>query len=147
MRTEITADTILGPGDQVEIVFNMFMPDWLWLRSTLVAIFETQVSQNDNFDVTGYTIDETTDKVIFYAKVKEVDQSQVSTEVYQASFVSTAIVISACTALVGGIGWLLLDKVYQIQDSPAGQIATAGIGAAGFAVLLFVILKITKVIT
>jgi len=70
-------------------------------------------------------------------KIKE--PREPTPQVQQAG-IGTAAVIAVIVIGGGLFAWLSLDKIYKISSTPAGQVALAGTGMFGIAVVVIVIM-------
>ena len=139
-RVEIEKNKVLVPGDRIEMHFRT--TGMLWLQSTQIAMIEWRMSKRKDFRIISNSLP-ANNRVIFTIDITEPPKEE--PQLQRAGIALTAAVIAASIVAVGIIAWLTLDKVYQIQESPAGKIAVAGTGigiaAAGIAALLFLILS------
>ena len=137
-KIEITKDTPLNPGDKIEMKFNLYgAGDWYYFRAVQVAAIENRLKKKyKNLDFTGWTDADDALYMRFTVKQPSTDPME---NVQEAGIVTGAII--ALTVIGGGIlTWMVFDKIYKIVDSPAGQIALAGTGAAGIGLLIVVVL-------
>lgn len=143
-RIEIDSTKSLKPGDRIELHYTLSGPDWAWYKATLIAMIESRAMGHENFVIKSSRFDG--DKFILTIDI--IQPPQKVAEVQEAGIVTTASIIAAAAVVIGGISWLLLDKVYQLTDSPGGQVAVAGVGlgvgAIGIAALAFVLIMLFR---
>jgi hypothetical protein len=133
---EIDKNKELYPGDVVELHFKALGPNWLYLRASEMAVLQWRLAKkHPNYKLISWSAPG--DKLILRFRVQE----PVGPVIQQAG-VGTAAVIAAAVIAAGVFTWLSLDKVYQITDSPAGQVALAGAGSAGIGLLLVAIVGV-----
>lgn len=138
LRTEISKDEPLFPGDRIELQFKFIGPNWLYVRATEMALLEYKLKQkNPLWEMTGWDAVSVPDKLILKYKIKEPDP-ETTPQIQQAGIVTGSII--ALTVIGGGVFmWLSLEAIYKITSSPEGKIALAGSGAVGFAVLIIAV--------
>lgn len=142
-RIEIDKNKPLNPGDVIELEYRC--TGMVWITSAQVAMIEWKLARRSDWEIISNSLPENnriTFKILIKSKIPQDPKLQT------ASIGVTALMISAAIVAVGVIGWLTLDKVYQIFEkvieSPAGQVAVAGMGAAGIAVLIIALLMLSK---
>ncbi len=137
-KIEISPDAAFVVGDVIEMHFNTFGPtSWTILQATQYVIIEMALKrQFPELEVISSKNVESGFVITF--RVTAVPAP--TTDDPQQAGVLTAAIVAA--AVIGGgiFVWLSLDKVYQIVDSPAGQVALVGAGAMGIGVLVIVLL-------
>lgn len=114
-RVEIDPHKQLAPGDVIELHFKTV--GITWLRAAQLAVLDSQLENRPEFRVINHS---TPDKQTLIFKVRILKTNPI--------FV-TAAVIGGIIIATSFMAWLLLDKVYQIMDSPAGKIAVGGFGS------------------
>jgi len=128
LRTEIDKDEPLQPGDEIEMHFKVFGPNWTYLRAAELAILQWRLEQKKpgweliSWDSTTYP-----DRLVLSFRILKTNPVLI-----------TAAVIAAIVIGGGLFAWLALDKVYKIATTPAAQVALVGTGALGitFAVIV-----------
>ena len=128
MREEIDINKTLSPGDMIELHFNSV--GLTWVRAAQIAAIEYQLANEEHWEIIRSNLIGHK-SVIFTVRVKSINP-----------VIVTAAVIAAAIMGVGFVAWLTLDKVYQIVESPGGEIATVGLGALGIAAVIFVLLTV-----
>jgi len=128
MREEIDINKSLVPGDIIELHFRSV--GMAWLRAAQIAVIEYQLSKEDHWEIIRSNLLDHK-RVIFTVRIKKVNP-----------VIVTAAVISAAIMGVGFVAWLTLDKVYQIVDSPGGQIASIGLGSLGIVAAIVLVLAL-----
>lgn len=119
-KVEIDANKPLQPGDRIELHFNTV--GMTWLQAAQIALVEWRLKNRKEFTIESWQIQDKT-KLIFTVRVNKTNPVAV-----------TAVIIATAIAGVGIVAWLTLDKVYQIMESPAGEIAVSGIGSIAIAI-------------
>jgi len=131
-KVEIDKNKPLEPGDLIEMHFRTF--GGTWLKSAHIALIEWQLEGRSDFQIIKSTIPDP-HTLIFTIRIKKTNPVAL-----------TAAAIAAVIIAAGVVAWLTLDKVYQIMESPAGQVGVAGFGvlaavAAGVIILSLVTKK------
>jgi len=128
LRTEISPNEQLFPGDEIEMHFKVYGPNWVILRAAELAMLIYRLEQkNPEWELTSWDSTTYTDRLVLSFRILK------SNPVVVTGAIIAAIVIGG-----GLFAWLALDKVYKIAATPAGQVALAGTGALGitFAVIV-----------
>lgn len=142
IRTEIDKNEPLFPGDEIEMHFKAWGPNWVYLRASELAILKWRLSQkNPDYELINWQAPPAGDKLILTFRIKE--PRELEPQVQQAG-VGTAAVIAVIVIGGGLFAWLCLDKVYRITDSPAGKVALAGTGSLGIAALIVAALLLLR---
>jgi len=117
----IPPETELLPGDLIELHFRTI--GLTWIKAAQIAAIESRIRRSKLIDFVranywdpGY--------LIFTVRV-------LKSNPVVLTVAAVAGIIAGATVIVGGIAWVLLDKTYKIIETPAGQIALGGMGAAG----------------
>lgn len=140
LRTEISTDEPLYPGDKIEMEFKYLGPDWLYLRAAELAALQWRLQQaNPDWELESWQ--STGDKLILEFLIKQ-PPADVPPEFQQAAVVTTAAIIAVIVLGGGLFTWLCLDKVYKITESPAGKVALAGTGSLGIGVLVIAVILV-----
>ena len=150
-RLAIAGDTQLKPGDVVVLTFRTSSN--LWLMSTEIAMIENYFEGRPDIELLSNSLPQ--DGFIefkFLIKSDLVDPGPGKVDTIQKAGVPiTPLVVGgmvvACGLMVWLVlhkAWLVLHKAERLVDSTAGQIALAGAGSAGIALLLFVAYKLLK---
>lgn len=149
-RIEIDKNKPLNPGDVIDLEYKT--AGTLWIPSIQVAMIEWQLSKRDDWEIISNSLPaqgRITFKVLIKSKVPDDPKLQ------RAGIGVTALMVSGAIVAVGLVTWLTLDKVYQyveiapkaieeLSKTPAGQVAMAGAGSLGIALLVYVIMKYVK---
>ena len=135
LRTEISRDEPLYPGDVIEMQFKTFGPDWVYLRAAELALLKGRMEEkNPDYELIAW--DSTTRKDRLFLTFHILEPREPTPQIQQAS-IGTAAVIAVIVVGAGLFTWLSLDKVYKISSTPAGQVALAGAPWAG---MVFVVI-------
>jgi len=133
-RVEIDKNKVLIPGDRIEMHFKT--SGLVWLQAAQIALIEERVKNRPGWQIISNTLP-ANNRVIFTIEIIEPSEPGLQT----AGVGVTAAIIGTVIVAAGVVSWLTLDKVEQIMESPAGQIAVAGSGvgmaALGIAALLY----------
>ena len=136
LRTEIDKNEPLFPGDVIEMHFKAFGPNWVYLRAAELSVLKWRLEQkNPDYELLSWSAPG--DKLVLTFKIKE--PREPTPQVQQAG-IGTAAVIAVIVIGGGLFAWLSLDKIYKISSTPAGQVAIAGTGMFGIAVVVIVIM-------
>lgn len=128
LRTEISKDERLYPGDVIEMHFKVFGPDWVYFRAAeLAALIWRLEKKNPDYELIAWDSTTHKDKLILTFRILK------SNPVFITPVIIAVIVVSG-----GLFSWLCLDKVYKIAITPAGQVALAGTGALGLVLVVIV---------
>jgi len=127
-KIEISKDKPLSPGDLIEMQFRTYGGSWL--RAAQLALIEKKLEGRGDFQVLSWTLI-ATNGVAF--KIKILKSNPV---------ILTAGIIGGIIIASGVVAWLTLDKVYQIMESPAGQIGVAGTGLLAAAAAIAAIITL-----
>ena len=138
-RIEIDKNKPLNPGDVIELEYRC--TGLVWITSAQVAIIEWQLANRADWSIISNSLPEN-NRITFEVLIKS--KTPQDPKLQTASIGVTALMISAAIVAVGVIGWLTLDKVYQIAETPAGKIAVAGTGLALPVVAGIVLLGLLK---
>lgn len=130
----------LNPGDVIELEFRT--TSGLWVPSAQVAMIEWSLSGRSDWEIISNSLP-IDNRITFTVLIK--DSKPQDPELQTASIGVTALMISAAICAVGLVVVFTLIEVRQlvesVEKSPAGQVAMTGIGAAGIALLVFIIYK------
>lgn len=138
LRTEISKDEPLFPGDVIEMHFKAFGPNWIYLRAAELALLQWRLEQkNPDWELVSWQAPG--DKLILTFKILEPREP---TEEVQQAAIGTAAVIAVIVIGGGLFAWLCLDKIYRISSTPAGQVALAGSSVLGIVVVGYIIYRI-----
>lgn len=127
-RVEISTTKALSPGDLIEMHFKTI--GLAWLKAAQIALIEWNLQGREGFEILSWQIPNP-NAVIFKVKIKKTNPA-----------VITAAVIGAAIIGAGVVAWLILDKVYQIVETPAGKIGFAGFGLATAAAVVAAVLSL-----
>jgi len=144
LKTEISKDDPLFPGDRIEMRFKLMGPNWVYVHAAELALLEWQLKRKHPYwEMTSW--DSTSDPgrlfLEFTIKGPPVEETP---EIMQAGGIVTGLIIAA--TVIGGTAfmWLSFEAIYKITDSPAGKVALAGTGALGIAALVFAVLLLIR---
>ena len=139
LKTEISKDDPLNPGDRIEMVFKFIGPNWRYLHAAELALLEYKLKQHQPFwKLIGWDAVSVPDKLILKYEITG-PKPEETPQVMQAGIVTGAIIM--VTVIGGGVFmWLSFESIRKITESAAGQIALAGTGAVGFAALIIVLI-------
>ena len=142
-RIEIDKDKPLNPGDVIELEYRC--TGLVWITAAQVALIEWRIGKRDDWEIISNSLPEN-NRITFRILIKS---AKPQGPVLQTAGVTGALIAGAIlAATVGVVSWLTLDKIYQVFEkvieSPEGKIAVAGMGAAGIAILIIVLLTILK---
>lgn len=129
-KIEISINKPLNPGDRIEMHF--LTTDMFWITAVQIALIESRLENREDFRILNHSLPEY-NKVIFTIEVLKTNP-----------VIVTAAVIGAAIIGAGIITWLVLDKVYEIVESPAGTVALAGTGSLGIAALFIAVLLLLR---
>ncbi|MBA7639437.1 hypothetical protein ES703_47095 [subsurface metagenome] len=116
LRTEISKDEPLFPGDVIEMQFKVFGLDWVYFRAAeLAALIWRLEKKNPDWELIAWDSTTHKDKLLLTFRILKSNP-----------VVITAAVIAVIVIGGGLFSWLCLDKVYRISRTPAGQVALAG---------------------
>ncbi|MBA7496760.1 hypothetical protein ES702_07369 [subsurface metagenome] len=116
LRTEISKDEPLFPGDVIEMQFKVFGLDWVYFRAAeLAALIWRLEKKNPDWELIAWDSTTHKDKLLLTFRILKSNP-----------VVVTAAVIAVIVVGGGLFSWLCLDKVYRISRTPAGQVALAG---------------------
>jgi len=111
-KIEIDKNKPLNPGDVIEMHFKTI--GMVWVTAAQIALIEWRLADRKDFRILSYSLP-SGDRVIF-----EVQALKTNPVIVTASVIAAAII--AC----GVVAWLMLDKVYQIIEAPAGKALIGG---------------------
>lgn len=125
-KVEIDKDKPLSPGDLIEMHFRTV--GGTWFKSAHIAVIEWRMAGRPGFEIISSRIPDP-QTLIFEIRIKKTNP-----------VVVTAAVIAGLIIAAGVVAWLTLDKVYQIMESPAGQVGVAGFGALAVVLVVVIVL-------
>jgi len=138
-RIEIDKNKPLNPGDIIELEFKT--TTWVWFQAAEIAAIESYCSRRTDWTILSNYLPEN-NRITFKILIKEKEPME---QMQRAGLGLSCLYIAGVIASSGLVVWLVLDKCYQIGQTPGGQVAMAGVGSglstAGVAFLLFVIYK------
>jgi len=143
LKTEISKDDPLFPGDRIEMRFKFLGPNWVYVHAAELALLEWQLKRKHPYwEMTSWDSTSDPERLILEFAIKGPPFEE-TPEVVQASIITGAIIAAA---IIGGglFMWLSLEAVYKITESPAGKVALAGTGALGIAALVFAVLLLIR---
>lgn len=129
-KVEIDKDKPLQPGDLIEMHFKSV--GGTWIKASHIALIELRLAGRSDFEIISSGTGQGPD-VSFTIRINETNPVAL-----------TAAIIGAVIIGAGVIAWLTLDKVYQIIESPAGQVGVAGVGVFAAAAAILIILSLVK---
>jgi len=149
MRNPIKLNEQLQKNDVIEIEFKT--TSWLWLQSAEIAVIESYCEYyKEDWEIISNSLP-VDNRITFTILVKNNVSSGVSP--YQRAGLEVTCQLVANTILTAGIGISLVllgaylveregvKLIESVEKSPAGQVAMTGIGAAGIALLVFIVYK------
>ena len=131
-KIEINKNKPLQPGDLIEMHFKTI--GGTWLRYSHIALIEYNLEGRKDFKIVSSSLpDDHT--MVLEIRIKKTNP-----------VILTPIIIGAIIIGIGIVAWLSLSKVYQIMESPAGQVGIAGFGimAAVAAIAILIVLLSKK---
>lgn len=139
LKTEISKDDPLFPGDKIEMRFKFLGPSWVYVHAAELALLEWQLRRKHPlWEMTSWDSTSDPERLFLKFTIKGPPADE-QPQVMQASVVTGLII--AATVIGGGVFmWLSFEAIYKITESPAGQVALAGTGAAGFAILIIALI-------
>lgn len=147
-RIEIDKNKKLNPGDVVELEFKTLGD--VWFPAAQIAMIEAALANRTDWEIISNTL-VVAGRITFTVLIKKYEPEgswlQPAGTELQSSLVFTTIAVTAATigasiCAVGLVTWLVLDKVYQIVEE--SEVAAVGIGAAGIALLIYVLIQFWK---
>ena len=129
-KVEIDKNKPLQPGDLIELHFKTF--GGTWLKAGHVAFIEWQLTDRKDFTIMSSSIPDP------HTLVLEIRINKTNPALLTAAII--AAIIIAC----GLIAWLTLTKVYQILESPAGQVGIAGFGVLAIVAAVVIVLSLLQ---
>lgn len=127
-KVEISKNKQLEPGDLIELHFRTV--GGTWVKAAHLGIIEYRLAGFPYFEIISWTIlDE--HSLCFEIRIKKTNPVLV-----------TAAVIGTIIIGTGVIAWLTLDKVYQIMESPGGQVGVAGFGILAVVAAVVIVLSL-----
>jgi len=126
-KVEIDKNKPLNPGDVIELHFSTL--GMVWLKAAQIALIDNRLSAREDFTILSWSTPGITN-VIFTVRVNKTNP-----------VVVTAAVIGAAIIGAGVVAWLMLDKVYQITESPTGKVMAGGAIVAAIMALLVLLRK------
>ena len=135
-RIEIDQNKPLNPGDIIELDFKI--SGWVWSQAAEIALIESYCKDRTDWEIVSNSLP-ADNRITFKILIKS--SAPQEPELQRAGLGVNCILIAGTIATAGVVGWLLLDKCYQVGGSTGGQIALSGAGAAGWALLIFIVYK------
>lgn len=129
-KVEISQDKPLEPGDLIEIHFRTV--GGTWIKASHIALIEYRLAGRSDFEIISSGVPDD-HSLYFEIRIKKTNP-----------VVVTAAVIASAIIAAGVVAWLTLDKVYQIMESPAGQIGVAGFGALAVVLVVVIVLSLLQ---
>lgn len=111
-KIEIDINKPLNPGDVIEMHFKT--TGMVWITAAQIALIEYRLEKRKDFQIISHSLP-AGNRVIFTVEVLKTNP-----------VVVTAAVIAAAIIGAGVVAWLILDKVYQIIEAPAGKALIGG---------------------
>ena len=123
-KIEITKETVLSPGDRIEIHFKA--PGATWLKATEAALIESRLENHKlfrirsiNYNVPGY--------LIFTIEVLKTNPI----------IITAGTIVIAILSVVGIFGIaLVVDRMYRFVKTAAGGVSTVGLAVMGIIIAL-----------
>jgi hypothetical protein len=130
MKIEIDINESLPPGAIVELHFKTL--GMAWIQAAQIAAIETWLKYTQSaFEIVKSEVENT--KVIFTVRVIKTNP-----------VIITVAIIAAAIVAVGAVGWLTLEKAYQIIESPGSTMAFGSIGLIAIAVIAGLIINAVR---
>jgi len=123
-KIEITKDTVLDPGDRIEIHFKA--PGAKWMKATEAALIESRLENKKEFRIRSVNYNEP-GFMIFTIDVLKTNPI----------VVTAGMIVMAILGVVGIFGIALVaDRIYKIAKTPAGGVSTVGLAVMGIIIAL-----------
>jgi len=123
-KIEITKETVLDPGDRIEIHFKA--PGATWLKATEAALIESRLENRKDFRIRSVNYNEP-GYMIFTIDVLKTNPV----------VVTAGMIVMAILGVVGLFAFgFVLDRMYKIQQTVPGGISTVGLAVIGIIVAL-----------
>lgn len=136
----LNLDEALKPNDIIEIDFRI--TNWVWSQASEIYLIESYCKNREDWEIISNTMP--LDNLITF-RIKVLSGISKGNVFEQASIAATARTIGYVIATAGIASWLVLLSarkfVAETKDSPGVQAAMSGVGAAGWAILLYVVYK------
>lgn len=126
-KIEIDKNKPLDPGDIIEMHFKT--TGMFWITATQLALLEWRLADREDFRIISHSLP-AGNEVVFTIRILKTNP-----------VIVTAAVIGALIIGAGIVAWLMLDKVYQITESPTGKVLAGGAIVAAVLALLVLIKK------
>lgn len=127
-KIEIDKNKPLEPGDLIEMHFKTF--GGTWLKAGHIAFIEWQLEDRKDFTIISSQIPDP-HTLIFEIRINKTNPVLI-----------TAAIIGGIIIAAGLVAWLTFDKVYQIMESPAGQVGVAGFGVLAAVAAVAIVLSL-----
>lgn len=127
-KVEIDINKQLQPGDIIELHFITLGMGWI--TAAQIALIEGRLERRKDFTILAHSLPEN-NKIVFTVRINKTNPVMV-----------TAAIIAGLIIGAGVVAWLTLDKVYQIMESPAGQVGMIGFGTLSAVAAVAIILAL-----
>lgn len=127
-KIEIDKNKSLEPGDLIEMHFKTF--GGTWLNAGHIAFIEWNLAGRKDFTIISDRIPDS-HTLIFEIRINKTNP-----------VLLTAAIIGGIIIAAGLVAWLTFDKVYQILESPAGQIGVVGFGTLAIVAAIVIVLSL-----
>jgi uncharacterized membrane protein YidH (DUF202 family) len=148
-RIEIDRNKKLNPGDVVELEFKTIGE--VWFPAAQIAMIEGALANRMDWVIIRNSLP-ADGRITFTVLIRKyepegswlqpAEMGSMQTSLVFTTIAVTAATIGASICAVGMVTWLVLDKVYQIVEE--SEVAAVGIGAAGIALLIYVLIQFWK---
>jgi len=133
-KVEITKDTKVLPGDELE--FHYDVSPGLWLKAVQMAMIETRLEKEKRFRIEGYEFQGDYDRDLVI-RIRVITPPKDEPPEVQEAGVPVAYIILAIAAAASALFvWLSLGKMYKITSSGTGTVVSIGAVAIILLILL-----------
>lgn len=130
-KIAISNDTILNPGDVVELNFSLAGPSWLWLKATESDMIENRLkAKYPNFEIQSY--EWAPDYSTLTITVKVINPTTQDSTTESAGMEITAAFICAAIITASLVYWFTQGTTYKIVQTAAPAISLLAVAAILF---------------
>lgn len=130
-KIEIAPEKPLLPGDLIEIHFKTY--GGTFLKSAQIALIDKRLENQPGFRILSWSIPDP-HSLVFEIRILKTNPVPIA-----------VIVIAGLIISIGIISWLVLDKSYQIIESPSGKIAAGGVGLLAIVAAIIIVVSLFSV--